>query len=166
MKNVAWIVSDENPEQMSGYRYNAIIPAQELSARVLRFDLGDDPKQFLSHHRVDAIVICKALKPEPSSPENDSFIDLAEKCKRKGIKVCFHMSDWHFEDHVYKTLAKISDLVVVQTKWIAGEVEKHFKRTPAIIEELDELLYTNWNEKFHPIWCNLHNYQYLSFIVK
>ena len=38
--------------------------------------------------------------------------------------------------------------------------------TPAIIEELDELLYTNWNEKFHPIWCNLHNYQYLSFIVK
>ena len=37
MKDTAWIVSIDNPERVSSYRYNAIIPATELSGQVLRF---------------------------------------------------------------------------------------------------------------------------------
>lgn len=135
MENVAWLVSGSNPEQISSYRYNAFIPAEQLSGRVLRFDLGDDPDQFLSQHRMDAMIICKALPHQPGATENHGFIALAEKGKTKGIKVCFHICDWHFESPVYRDLAKISDLIVVQTKSIAQAVEKHFERTPAIIEE-------------------------------
>ena len=135
MKNVAWIVSGKKFELTSSYRYNAVIPARELSSRILRFDPDDDTDQFLSSNQMDAIIICKALHKQPGSTESHNFIELATKSQKKGIKVCFHICDWHFENPVYKTLAEISDLVVVQTKFIAMAVEKHFGKTPVVIEE-------------------------------
>ena len=134
MENVAWIVPPDNPESMSSYRYNAFIPAKELGGQVLFFDSGD-PEEFLKGRTLDAVVICKPIILTVESSISHPLVNLAEACKKKGIPVCFHICDWHFDVPVYKRLAELSDLIVVQTHFIAREVKEYFATTPAIIEE-------------------------------
>ena len=135
MKDTAWIVSIDNPERVSSYRYNAIIPANELSGQVLRFGPDDAPDKFLAEHDVKEIVLCKPIDAIDGQSNGGSFVRLAEEAKSKGVKVFFHMSDWHFENVNYRQLSKICDRVVVQTKCLAEKVIEIFGVTPAIIEE-------------------------------
>jgi hypothetical protein len=134
MENVTWIVPPDNPESMSSYRYNAFIPAKELGGQVLSFDSGD-PEAFLNGRDLDAVVICKPIILTIEASLCHPLVNLAEACKKKNIPVCFHICDWHFDIPVYKRLAELSDLIVVQTHYIAREVERYFETTPAIIEE-------------------------------
>ena len=135
MKDTAWIVSIDNPERVSSYRYNAIIPANKLSGQVLRFGPDDEPEEFLAEHDLKEIVLCKPIDAIDGQSNGGSFVRLAEEAKSKGVKVIFHMSDWHFENPNYRQLSKICDRVVVQTKWLAEKVIEIFGVTPAIIEE-------------------------------
>jgi len=135
MKNTAWIVNRTEPEYVSSYRYNAFIPAGELDGLVLPFIYGDSAEHFLSQHELDAIIICKPYLPELNPDEGCELISLAQASRKKGIKVCFHICDWHFDNPVYKTLTELADLVIVQTRYIAAAVEQHFGKVPAIIEE-------------------------------
>lgn len=147
IEDTAWIVSIDNPERVSSYRYNAIIPANELSARVLKFAPDDDPKSFLNDHKLKTIVLCKPIDAM-EGPPGSSFVRLTEQAKNDGVKVVYHLSDWHFDNPNYRKLSELCDRMVVQTKWIAEQTVEHFGVSPTIIEE--PLEGTRGKPKFKP----------------
>jgi len=134
MKDVAWIVPPDNPESMSSYRYNAFIPAGKLGGQVLFFDQGD-PDAFLDAHDLRALIICKPVVQTPELEQHHPLVDLAAASRRRGLAVCFHICDWHFDQPPYRKLTDLANLIVVQTEPIAAAVIEHFQRKPVIIEE-------------------------------
>ena len=135
MTDIAWIVSTDHPNLISSYRYNALIPAQELGRPVLGLNPQDDIDEFLDRQPLDLIVICKPMLSDRPPIGHHPFVTLAQKAKKKGVIVCFHVTDWHFDEPEHQALIKISDQIIVQTNYLAEVMIKKFGLHPSIIEE-------------------------------
>lgn len=135
MTNIAWIVSTDRPALISGYRYNALIPARELGRPVLALKPSDDIDEFLDRQPLDLIVVCKPMLSDRPPIGHHPFVRLAHEAKKRGVIVCFHVTDWHFDEPEHQALIKISDQIIVQTKYLAEIITKKFNLQPLIIEE-------------------------------
>ncbi len=128
-----FVYNHEPPESLASIRLTALIPARHLGMPALYFGAGMNPDLFLDQHQPRALCLTKVF--------DTSMLQLAERAKARGIRLISAFCDWYFdgaEGLANHALSRVSDSVVVQTRYMADEFERCFGRRPVLIEEVME----------------------------
>jgi hypothetical protein len=154
-RDAIFVYNLEPPESLASLRLMALIPARQLGARALYFGAGMDPDSFLDQHQPRALCLTKMF--------DTSLLQLAERAKACGVRLISVFCDWYFdgdEGRANRVLSDLSDAVVVQTRLMAEEFERHFGKRPVVIEEVME--YPRAAPRFAPgsalriVWYGRH----------
>jgi glycosyltransferase involved in cell wall biosynthesis len=131
-QDVCWVVDggDETP-RLASVRYMAMIPANHLGGKLEWYSAKKcTPESFLNRTK-PKLLICNKV--------NDFEVpNMVRVARDRGIKVASVFCDWRFEVPISRTMADISDLLIVQTRAMAEATQDHFGREPFIIEECYE----------------------------